>query len=240
PNMFGGRENLEAIDVIKQTNETVYSNFPTALMIAEESTAWPGVSAPTFNGGLGFLYKWNMGWMNDMLDYMRKDPIHRKYHHDHLTFSMIYAYSEHYIIPLSHDEVVHGKGSLWSKMPGDAWQKAANLRLLYGHQFGHPGKQMLFMGSEFGQPREWNHDTSLDWHLADEPLHGGLMRWVRDLNALYRENEALWNDEPGGFDWIDFSDRDNSTIAYERRAGDARLAFIFNFTPVPRQNYRIG
>jgi 1,4-alpha-glucan branching enzyme len=240
PNVYGGRENLEAIDVLKRTNEAVFEHFPTAMTIAEESTAWPGVSAPTYDGGLGFLYKWNMGWMNDTLEYLHEDPVHRKYHHDSLTFSMVYAYSEHYIMPLSHDEVVHGKGSLWGKMPGDGWQKAANLRLLYGHMYGHPGKKLLFMGSEFGQVAEWNHDHSIEWHLEDVPLHKGLMTYVRDLNALYRDHESLWNDEPGGFRWIDFSDWEQSIISYERLADDDRLFFVFNFTPVPRENYRIG
>ncbi len=240
PNLFGGRENLEAIDLLKKVNEEVYAQVPDALMVAEESTAWPGVSQPTYNGGLGFLYKWNMGWMHDTLEYMKEDPVHRRYHHDNLTFPLVYAYSEHFMLPLSHDEVVHGKGSLWAKMPGDAWQKAANLRLLYGHQIGHPGKKLLFMGCEFGQAAEWDHDHSIDWHLLSEPLHAGTMQWVRDVYHLYRDSPALWNDEPGGFEWIDFGDRENSTIGYIRRNEGGELVFILNFTPVPRANYRIG
>lgn len=240
PNMFGGRENLEAIDLLKKVNEMVYSHAPDVLMIAEESTAWPGVSRPTYDGGLGFLFKWNMGWMHDTLEYMEKDPVHRKHHQDRLTFPLLYTYSEHYILPLSHDEVVHGKGSLWGKMPGDAWQKAANLRLLYGHQIGHPGKKLLFMGSEFGQTSEWNHDHAIDWDALKDPLHKGMMAWVKDLYTLYRDRPALWNDQPGGFEWIDFSDEDDSTISYIRRSADRELVFLFNFTPVPRTNYRIG
>lgn len=240
PNIYGGRENLEAIDLLKATNEQVYAHFPDTLMIAEESTSWPGVSEPTYAGGLGFLYKWNMGWMHDTLEYMKRDPVHRPHHHDELTFSLVYAFSENYTLPLSHDEVVHGKGSLWNRMPGDDWQKAANLRLLYGHMFGHPGKKLLFMGGEFGQRREWDHDGSVDWHLTEEPLHGGLMRWVRDLNRLYRDHPALWNDDGSGFDWIDFGDREQSVLTYLRSNGEHRLLFALNFTPVPRENYRIG
>ena len=239
PNMFGERENLEAIDLIKKTNEAVYTHFPTAITIAEESTAFPGVSAPTFHDGLGFLFKWNMGWMHDTLEYLSKDPIHRKWHQDDLTFSFVYAFSENYMLPLSHDEVVHGKGSLWSKMPGDPWQKAANLRLLYGHMFGHPGKKMLFMGNEFGQEREWSHDSSLDWHLLDDPLHQGLQRWVADLNALYRENAALWNDNPDGWAWIS-EHKDDCLLVYQRMNAGKTLIIALNMTPVPRETYRIG
>ncbi len=240
PNMYGGRENLEAIDLLKKVNEQVYAEVPDAYMIAEESTSWPGVSQPTYNGGLGFLYKWNMGWMHDTLEYMKEDPVHRRYHHDNLTFPLVYAYSEHFTLPLSHDEVVHGKGSLWGKMPGDPWQKAANLRLLYGHQIGHPGKKLLFMGCEFGQESEWNHDTSIDWHLLDDPLHAGVMKWVQDLYHMYKAHPALWNDNADGFEWIDFGDRENSTITYIRRNREKELIFTLNFTPVPRFNYRIG
>ncbi len=240
PNIFGGRENLEAIDFLKKLNETVYLHFPEAMTIAEESTAWPGVSAPTYNHGLGFLYKWNMGWMHDTLSYMRRDPVHRKYHHDELTFSLVYAFSEHYILPLSHDEVVHGKGSLWGKMPGDDWQKAANLRLLYGHMWGHPGKKLLFMGGEFGQYHEWNHDVQIEWHLLDKPFQRGIQAWVRDLNHLYRIHPALWHDGPEGFEWIDFSDRDQSIICYLRKNAGRMLLFVLNFTPVPRMHYRVG
>lgn len=240
PNLFGGRENLEAIDFLKKFNERVYLHFPEAMTIAEESTAWPGVSAPTYNNGLGFLYKWNMGWMHDTLAYISRDPIYRKYHHDELTFSLWYAFSEHYILPLSHDEVVHGKGSLWSKMPGDTWQKAANLRLLYGHMWGHPGKKLLFMGGEFGQLHEWNYDTQLEWHLLDQPYHRGLQNWVRDLNHLYRTHPALWHDGSDGFEWIDFNDREQSVICYLRKNAGRLLLFVLNFTPVPRTHYRVG
>ncbi|MFT5143426.1 MAG: 1,4-alpha-glucan branching enzyme, partial [Thalassolituus oleivorans] len=243
PNRHGGRENLEAIDLLKTTNEEAFSRFPSVMMIAEESTAWPGVSAPTYDGGLGFLYKWNMGWMHDTLEFMRQDPINRKYHFNSLTFPLVYAYSEHYALTLSHDEVVHGKGSLWNKMPGDAWQKAANLRLLYGHMWGHPGKKVLFMGGEFGQEREWSHDRELDWYLGDDPLHRGVSDWVRALNKLYAEEPALWNEEAGGFEWIDLSDWENCVISYRRKASGAgaapELAFVLNFTPVPRTEYGV-
>ena len=239
PNHHGGRENLEAISLLKSFNEAVYSHFPTAMTIAEESTAWPGVSAPTYADGLGFLFKWNMGWMHDTLDYFAHDPVHRRWHQDQLTFSFVYAFSEHYMLPLSHDEVVHGKGSLWTKMAGDPWQKAANLRLLYGHMFAHPGKKLLFMGCEFGQAREWNHDAPLDWHLLDEPLHAGLQRWVADLNKLYTQNPALWNDDSDGYAWI-AGDKDQGTLCYKRTHEGRTLIAAFNFTPVPRGNYRIG
>ena len=239
PNEFGGNENLEAISLIKDVNETVYSQFPTAITIAEESTAFRGVSAPTYDHGLGFLYKWNMGWMNDFLTFMSKDPIHRKWEHHQLTFSFVYAFSENYVLPLSHDEVVHGKGSLWGKMPGDAWQKAANLRLLYGHQFCHPGKKMLFMGDEFGQTAEWNHDTALDWGLLESPLHAGIMRWVRDLNTLYRSNAALWNDDQDGWAWI-AEHTETSVLAYQRMNGGRTIVVVLNLTPTPRENYRVG
>jgi 1,4-alpha-glucan branching enzyme len=243
PNHHGGRENLEAIDLLKTTNVAVYERHPEVLMIAEESTAWPGVSRPVYDGGLGFLYKWNMGWMHDTLTYMRKDPIHRKHHLHDFTFPLVYAWSENYALPLSHDEVVHGKGSLWGKMPGDPWQKAANLRLLLAHQWGHPGKKLLFMGGEFGQRAEWNHDGGLQWELLTEKLHAGVHEWTRALNALYREQPALWNDRPGGFEWIDFADWEHSVASYLRKPADAdggAVAFIFNFTPVPRDRYRVG
>jgi len=240
PNRYGGRENLEAIDLLKSVNEAAFSRFPSVAMVAEESTAWPGVSAPTYDGGLGFLYKWNMGWMHDTLAYMQQDPIHRKFNHNHLTFPLVYAFSEHYTLPLSHDEVVHGKGSLWGKMPGDDWQKAANLRLLYGHMYGSPGKKLLFMGSEFGQTREWNHDGELDWVLEEAPLHSGVQAWLRDLNALYRDHGALWDDTSTGFRWIDYSDSDQSVISYLRHHDGAELLFLINFTPVVREGYRIG
>ncbi len=240
PNKYGGRENLEAISLLQETNAVVYKRFDNVLMIAEESTAWPGVSAPTYNGGLGFLFKWNMGWMHDTLEYMTKDPIHRQYHHNDLTFPLIYAFSENFLLPLSHDEVVHGKGSLWSKMPGDDWQKAANLRLLYGHMFGHPGKKLLFMGSELGQYGEWNHDGQVEWELLKTHLHAGIADWVRALNKLYRNHPALWNDAPGGFEWIDFQDAGASVVSYVRSSEDRTIVFLFNFTPVPRPDYRIG
>ena len=239
PNMYGERENLEAIEVLKKTNEAVYSHFPGAFTIAEESTAFQGVSAPTYDQGLGFMYKWNMGWMNDVLEYMREDPVHRKYHHNRLTFSFVYAFSEHYILPLSHDEVVHGKGSLWNRMPGDEWQKAANYRLLLGHMYGHPGKKMLFMGSEFAQTQEWDHDHSLNWDLVGSPLHGGILRLVKDLNTLYLECPALWNDAPDGWAWIGEHVND-SILVYERRQGSESVVFALNMTPVPRENFRIG
>lgn len=239
PNMYGERENLEAIEVLKKTNEAVYSHFPGAFTIAEESTAFQGVSAPTYDQGLGFMYKWNMGWMNDVLEYMREDPVHRKYHHSRLTFSFVYAFSEHYILPLSHDEVVHGKGSLWNRMPGDEWQKAANYRLLLGHMYGHPGKKMLFMGSEFAQTQEWDHDHSLNWDLVSSPLHGGILRLVKDLNTLYLECPALWNDGPDGWAWIGEHVND-SILVYERRQGSESIVFALNMTPVPRENFRIG
>ena len=240
PNMYGGRENLEAIDLLKKINETVYSHFPEALMIAEESTAWPGVSQPTYNNGLGFLYKWNMGWMHDTLKYMSNDPVHRKFHHNDLTFPLLYAFSEQYLLPLSHDEVVHGKGSLWAKMPGDRWQKAANLRLLYGHMFGHPGKKLLFMGGEFGQTTEWSYNHPIDWPLLDDPLHEGVRQWVKDLNQLYKDHPALWSDGGQSFFWIDFADYQQSIVSYVRHSEKEWLVFILNFTPVPRENYLQG
>ncbi len=241
PNVYGGRENLESIAFLQRLNAEVYAHHPEVLMVAEESTAWPGVSRPAYSGGLGFLYKWNMGWMHDTLEFMSEDPINRKYHHHALTFPLHYAFSEHFVLPLSHDEVVHGKGSLWGKMPGDDWQKAANLRLLYGHMIGHPGKKLLFMGSEFGQPGEWNHDRDLDWHLLDEGLHGGLTRWTADVFGLYRDHPALHDDAPETFEWIDFGDGGNSVVSYLRRGKDGRaLVFVLNATPVVRKNYRVG
>ena len=240
PNVHGGRENLEAIRLLQDTNEHIYKEYPSAITLAEESTAWPGVTTPTEHGGLGFLYKWNMGWMHDTLTYTSKEPVHRKHHHGDLTWTLSWAFSENYTLPLSHDEVVHGKNSLWGKMPGDDWQKAANLRLLYAHMFGHPGKKLLFMGGEFGQYHEWNHDQELDWWLTDEPLHEGLMEWLGDLNHVYQTTPALWNDDEDGFEWISYDDRENSVLAYRRLGGDASLIFVLNFTPVVRENYRIG
>jgi 1,4-alpha-glucan branching enzyme len=240
PNVYGGRENLEAIAFLQRVNEEVYRHHPEALMIAEESTAWPGVSQPVYSGGLGFLYKWNMGWMHDTLTYVSKEPVYRPYHHQQLTFPILYAFSEHYVLPLSHDEVVHGKGSLWGKAPGDAWQKAATLRLLYGHLVGSPGKKLLFMGSEFGQTREWSHDRPLDWPLLGDPLHAGLMRWTEDLFRLYRRHGALHDDAHEGFAWVDFGDRAHSIASYLRKGRGRTLLFVLNATPVPRPNYRIG
>ena len=244
PNRYGGRENLDAMAFLKRLNETVYDRFPTAMTAAEESTAWPLVSRPTYLGGLGFGYKWNMGWMHDTLDYIGRDPVHRGYHHDRLTFGLLYAFTENFLLPLSHDEVVHGKGSLLGRMPGDRWQKFANLRLYFTFMYGHPGKKLLFMGGEFGQAREWNHDASLDWHLLDDPPHRGVQRLVRDLNRLYRATPALHERdfEPEGFEWIDGNDRQQSVISFIRRARDGAdfVVVVCNFTPVPRHGYRIG
>jgi|HigsolmetaAR203D_1030402.scaffolds.fasta_scaffold00512_9 1,4-alpha-glucan branching enzyme len=244
PNRYGGRENLEAIELLQRMNTEIFGRYPGATTIAEESTAWPAVSRPVYAGGLGFGFKWNMGWMHDTLRYMSKDPIHRRYHHNDLTFGLLYAFSENFILPLSHDEVVHGKGSLINKMPGDTWQKFANLRVYYTFMWTHPGKKLLFMGGEFAQWREWNHDTSLDWHLLDEPAHQGIMALVRDLNRLYRETPALHvlDCEPAGFEWIEAQDVDNSVLAWLRRGRDEDppVLVVANFTPVPLQNYRIG
>jgi len=244
PNRFGGKENIDAIHFLRAVNEHVYAAFPDVMMIAEESTAWPQVSRPTYVGGLGFGLKWNMGWMHDMLDYMSQDPVFRNYHHNEITFSLVYAFAENFVLPFSHDEVVYGKGSMLRKMPGDDWQKFANLRLLYGFMFGHPGKKLLFMGDEFGQWSEWNHDSSLEWHLLQEPFHAGLKRWVRDLNTLYR-GESLLHDldfNPAGFEWVDCKDSQRSVISFLRRGRNPndQLLFVCNFTPVPRQNYRVG
>ncbi len=243
PNVHGGRENLEAIYFLKRFNELAYERHPGIVTIAEESTAWPGVSRPTYLGGLGFGFKWNMGWMHDFLDYMSLDPIYRRFHQGAITFSLLYAFHEHFILVLSHDEVVHGKGSLINKMPGDAWQKFANLRLFYAWMYAHPGKKLLFMGGEFGQWSEWNHDTSLDWHLLEQPEHDGLRRLVQHLNWLYRAEPALWDqdDTYAGFEWIDFHDSDNSVVAFKRKSVTGQsLVFIINATPVPREAYRIG
>lgn len=242
-NIYGGNENLEAIDFLKKMNETLYLDFPGIQTTAEESTAWPMVSKPVFSGGLGFGYKWNMGWMHDVLLYMSKDPIFRQYHQHNLTFGMWYAYSENFVLPLSHDEVVYGKGSLWGKMPGDDWQKAANLRMLYGWMFGHPGKKLLFMGGEFGQELEWRHDQSLDWHLLGDPKHLGVLNWFRDVNCFYKRTAALWERDYSshGFEWIDCGDAAASIISFLRRdANGGAVIFICNFTPVPRYDYRIG
>jgi 1,4-alpha-glucan branching enzyme len=244
PNCFGGRENLEAIEFLKTFNVQVHQHFPGTLTIAEESTAWPGVSRPTYVGGLGFSLKWNMGWMNDTLRYMRHDPIHRKYHHDELTFSLIYAFHENFVLPLSHDEVVHGKGSLLGQMPGDLWQKFANLRLLYAYMWCHPGKKLLFMGDEFGQWNEWNFDESLQWHLLEWESHRGLSRAVADLNDLVRREPALHqlDFDSQGFEWIDCHNWQDSVLAFLRRGRDPADFVITccNFTPVPRHGYRLG
>jgi len=244
PNEFGGRENLPAINLLKQFNEQAHLQHPGVLTIAEESTAWPSVSRPTYVGGLGFSLKWNMGWMNDTLRYARLDPIHRKFHHDQLTFSLIYAFHENFTLPLSHDEVVHGKGSLLGQMPGDLWQRFANLRLLFSYMWTHPGKKLLFMGSEFGQWNEWNFDTSLQWDLLQWSSHSGLQKCVGDLNRLIRRERALHElDFDGhGFDWIDCHNHDESTLAWIRRAKDPKdyLVVCSNFTPVPRTRHRVG
>jgi 1,4-alpha-glucan branching enzyme len=244
PNKYGGRENLEAIDFLKRLSEVVYGRHAGVMMIAEESTAWPSVSRPTYLGGLGFSFKWNMGWMNDFLRYMKEDPVHRKYHHHLITFSMLYAFTENFILVLSHDEVVHGKRSLLDKMPGDLWQRFANMRLALGYMYGHPGKKLLFMGAEFGQWQEWNHASSLEWHLLQFEPHRKLQKYVRDLNQLYRREPALYEVDYSweGFQWIDFQDSDASLISFFRRAKNQNEVVVFacNFTPVPRENYRLG
>ncbi|MFO0896058.1 MAG: 1,4-alpha-glucan branching protein GlgB [Pirellulales bacterium] len=244
PNQFGGRENLEAISFLKSFNEQVHLQYPGVLTIAEESTAWTGVSRPTYLGGLGFSLKWNMGWMNDTTHYFRENPVHRKYHHDQLTFSLIYAFTENFCLPLSHDEVVHGKGSLLDQMPGDLWQKFANLRLLYGYMWAHPGKKLTFMGGEWGQWNEWNYDESLQWHLLEWESHQGLQKYVADLNRLYRSQPALYqvDFESPGFEWIDCHHYDLSVLTFVRRAKDPKdfLVAACNFTPVPRLGYRMG
>ena len=244
PNRFGGNENLEAIDFLRRMNETVYGTSPGAVTIAEESTAWPGVSHPTYTGGLGFGFKWNMGWMHDTLRFISKDPIHRRFHHHDLTFGLLYAFTENFILPLSHDEVVHGKGSILGKMPGDRWQRFANLRAYYGFMWGHPGKKLLFMGGEIAQEREWNHDISLDWHLLDDPYHRGVQSLIRDLNRVYRELPALHerDTEASGFQWLVSDDAENSVIAWARRGENENdvVIVVSNFTPVPREGYRIG
>ncbi|MFA6110884.1 MAG: 1,4-alpha-glucan branching protein GlgB [Candidatus Latescibacterota bacterium] len=244
PNRYGGRENLEAIEFLRQLNTQVYARCPGAITIAEESTAWPAVSRPVYAGGLGFGFKWNMGWMNDVLRYAAKDPVHRKFHHSDLTFSLLYAFSENFILPFSHDEVVHGKRSLLDKMPGDAWQKFANLRLFCGFLYGHPGKKHLFMGGELGQWREWNHQVQLDWELLAYEPHQGVQRWIRDLNHLYRRHPAMHRADytPDGFQWVDCQDVENGVIAFLRRDPEsgAVLAFALNLTPVPRHGYRLG
>jgi 1,4-alpha-glucan branching enzyme len=250
PNQFGGREDLEAVEFLKELNEVLYGREPGVISAAEESTAWPGVSRPTYLGGLGFGFKWNMGWMHDTLAYFQQDPIYRRYHHHELTFSLMYAFSENFVLPLSHDEVVHGKGSLYTKMSGsDPWQKLANLRALYAYMWAHPGKKLLFMGSEFAQPAEWSHERSLDWHLLEDPAHAGIQSLIRDLNHRYREEPALWevDSDPAGFWWLEPNDADHNTLAFARQsrgtageAGGRVLVFVANLSPVPRENYRLG
>ena len=244
PNQFGGRENLGAIEFLRRFNEEVYKTHPDTQTIAEESTSWPMVSRPNYVGGLGFGLKWDMGWMHDTLDYMSKDPVHRKYHHNKLTFRMLYAFHENFVLPLSHDEVVYGKGSLIGKMPGDDWQKFANLRLLFGYMFAQPAKKLLFMGAELGQWSEWSHDASLEWHLLQYEPHEGVKRWVSDLNRVYRSEPALYEHDcdPAGFEWIDCNDAEGSTLSLMRKGKSANdiILIACNFTPVPRLNYRVG
>ena len=244
PNKHGGRENLEAIDFLRELNTLTHQHAPGTVTIAEESTAFPAVSRPTWVGGLGFTYKWNMGWMHDILTYVSKDPVYRRWEHRHLTFSMLYAWNENFILPFSHDEVVHGKGSMVGKIPGDAWQKLATLRTLYGFMYAHPGKKLLFMGGEFGQWHEWNHDASLDWHLLDHPLHAGLQHFVEDLNAIYAREPALHevDFESPGFEWIDCNDHESSVISLMRRGRQAGepVVVVLNWTPLVRQSYRVG
>jgi len=244
PNEHGGKEDLEAVHFLRTLNEACYRDYPDTQTIAEESTAWPMVSRPTYLGGLGFGLKWNMGWMHDTLFYFGREPVHRKYHHDQLTFSIWYAFHENFVLPLSHDEVVHGKGSLIGRMPGDDWQKFANLRALFGYMWTHPGKKLLFMGGEFGQWREWNHDTSLDWHLLQNGSHQGLHHWIQDLNCVYRNEPALFERDfaNDGFEWVDVHDWESSIVSYLRFACDRNdcVLVVCNFTPVPRANYRVG
>jgi 1,4-alpha-glucan branching enzyme len=244
PNQYGGRENLESISFLKEMNEVVYGAFPDVVTIAEESTAWPGVSKPTYLGGLGFGQKWMMGWMHDTLHFFKEDPIHRKYHMNEITFSIMYAFTENFMLPLSHDEVVHGKGPLMGRMPGDEWKRFANLRLLFGYMFTHPGTKLLFMGGEFGQTSEWKHDTSLDWHLLQYDFHKGVLALIKDLNELYKTEVALYQYafEQKGFEWIDYSDRMNSVMIYARKADrkEDQLIVVCNFTPEVRNQYRLG
>jgi len=244
PNAYGGRENIEAVEFLRRFNSEVYKSYPDVQTIAEESTSWPGVSRPTYLGGLGFGLKWDMGWMNDTLKYIALDPVHRKYHHNQLTFRLIYAFHENFVLALSHDEVVHGKSSILGRMPGDLWQKFANLRLLYAYQFAQPGKKLLFMGGEFGQWSEWSHDRSLDWHLLSLQSHRQVQRWVSDLNRTYRSERALHDldCDSNGFEWVDCNDADQSMLAFLRKSvlADEILLVVLNFTPVPRLNYRVG
>jgi 1,4-alpha-glucan branching enzyme len=244
PNEFGGNEDLDAVSFLKELNELVHEREPGTLSAAEESTAWPGVSRPTYLGGLGFGFKWNMGWMHDTLDYFQRDPVHRAYHHHQLTFALVYAFSENFVLPLSHDEVVHGKGSLLAKMPGDRWQKFANLRSLYGYMWAHPGKKLLFMGGELGQEAEWSEERSLDWHLLEQADHGGIQALVRDLNRVYRSRPALWevDFEANGFQWLEPNDAANNVLAFARWSSDRSdvVVCVCNLSPVPRDAYRLG
>jgi 1,4-alpha-glucan branching enzyme len=245
PNEFGGRENIEAISFLRRCNEDIYKVHPDVQVIAEESTAWPMVSRPTWVGGLGFGMKWDMGWMHDTLRYFSRDPVHRKFHHNDLTFRMMYAFTENFVLPLSHDEVVHGKGSLIGKMPGDEWRRMANLRLLFAHMYANPGKKLLFMGGEIAQYKEWNHDASIEWDLLQQPLHAGVNRWVEDLNKAYRDIPAMHELDisPDGFEWIDCCDTENSIVTLMRRSKsnpDQVVVVALNFTPLPRHNYQIG
>ena len=245
PNQFGGREDLDAVAFLKELNEVMYAEEPGIISAAEESTAWPGVSRPTYLGGLGFGFKWNMGWMHDTLAYFEQDPIYRRYHHHELTFSLMYAFSENFVLPLSHDEVVHGKGSLYTKMAGsDPWQKLANLRALYAYMWAHPGKKLLFMGQEFAQIDEWSHERSLDWHLLENPEHAGVQSLIRDLNRVYREEPALWevDSDPTAFWWLEPNDADGNVLAFARRSADGSrlIVFVANLSPIPRYNYRLG
>lgn len=244
PNQYGGRENIESIVFLKEFNEVAYENFPDIITIAEESTAWPGVSRPTYLGGLGFGQKWMMGWMHDTLNYFKNDPVHRKYHQNEITFSIMYAFTENFMLPLSHDEVVHGKGSLMGRMPGDDWRRFANLRLLFSYMYTHPGTKLIFMGGEFGQTSEWNHDQSLDWHLLQYAPHQGIYNIMKDLNALYKTEPALYVNafDGKGFEWVDYSDHQNSVIIYQRRSDKKEdlLMVACNFTPETRSHYRIG
>ena len=242
--MDGGNENYEAISLLKWMNEEVYKHYPDAMTIAEESTSFPKVSRPVFDGGLGFGFKWNMGWMHDSLHYIAKDPAYRNYHHGDITFSMVYAFDENFVLPISHDEVVHGKGSMLHKMPGDEWQQAANLRCYAGFMYGHPGKKLNFMGNELAQAREWNHDSSLDWHLLDYDKHKGVQALYKALNHLYTTTPALYEQdhEPGGFAWLDHNNADQSVVSFIRMSKDAKqkVYVVSNFTPVPRKHFRIG
>ncbi|MGH2357007.1 MAG: 1,4-alpha-glucan branching enzyme, partial [Candidatus Limnocylindria bacterium] len=242
PNAYGGNENLDAIAFLREVNERCYGRFPGVVTIAEESTAFPGISRPTYLGGIGFGFKWDMGWMHDTLDYFAKEPIHRRFHHDRLTFRGLYKDTEHFVLPLSHDEVVHGKGSLLRKMPGDEWQRFANLRALLVDMWGQPGKKLLFMGSELAPWAEWSHDQALPWESASEPMRAGLGRFLADLGAIYLATPALWaaDHEPDGFAWIDATDVESSVYAWIRRAGGDECVVVLNLTPVPRHGYRLG